>query len=431
MFTSRVFRSLKNFYSIPFYSSINRKNAFATKDQIVFELKSINDTHATLIIDGKEFKYDWMFLRDSCQCSKCVDASSRQKFHRTTDVPFNISPKNNGIRILDNNLLEIIWNQSLIDQKQENDIHRSLYSSTWLRTYSTAENIASARYNNCPYVLWNRNDIEKINLQINCNDYLHSDKEFYRTLKCLNDYGIAFINNVQGESTIERLVERIGEIYHTFYGKTWDVRSVPNATNVAYTSQHLGLHMDLLYFEAPPGLQFLHSLANNVIGGASYFADSFRAAEILRQNDPESFNILCSYPVTFHYKNVGRHFHFTRTTFVLDKFSLDNRIDHVNYAPPFQAPFESDTSKPDFRRFIRALKAFQDIIEDKNNQLELILKQDQCVIFNNRRTLHARREFDPSSGNRWLKGSYTQLDNFRDRLRIYREKYDNIQNLQL
>ena len=50
-------------------------------------LKSSSDTHATVLIDGAEVKYDWVFLRDSCQCPKCVDPSTRQKVHHTADVP--------------------------------------------------------------------------------------------------------------------------------------------------------------------------------------------------------------------------------------------------------------------------------------------------------------------------------------------------------
>ena len=50
----------------------------------------------------------------------------------------------------------------------------------------------------------------------------------------------------------------------------------------SYTSLNLGHHMDLLYFESPPGLQFLHSLQNSTTGGESVFSDSFRAAELMR-----------------------------------------------------------------------------------------------------------------------------------------------------
>ncbi|CAF4668283.1 unnamed protein product [Rotaria sp. Silwood2] len=437
MLIPRIIRLLTNFsiqqkqYS-SLYRQLSIKNSFTTinkNHEIELKLKSINDTHATLIINGKECKYDWIFLRDSCQCHQCIDSSTKQKQYNTTDIPLTISPRQTGVKILNNDILEIHWNQSLLNEKNSN-IHRSLYSSTWLETYSTSENIQRSRYNDRPNIYWNQNDIQQVNLHVKCNDYLYSDQGLYTALKYLNDYGLVFIDNVQGEFTIEHLVERIGEIRHTFYGKTWNVRNVQQAINVAYTSQKLGLHMDLLYFEAPPGLQFLHSLANNVNGGASYYTDTFRAAEILRQNDPEAFHILCSYPVTFHYRNIGRHFNFTRSTIVLNRFSLDNRIDHINYSPPFQAPFESDTSKSEFRKFIRAFQYFRDLIEDQNNHLELVLEKDQCVIFHNRRILHARREFDPSSGERWFKGCYTDLDNFKDRLRIFREKFEPISDLE-
>jgi gamma-butyrobetaine dioxygenase len=387
----------------------------------IIKLRSINDTHATIIIDGKEVKYDWIFLRDSCQCHQCIDPSTRQKLHNTTDIPLTIAPK----YISNENVLEILWNQSLLNQRNT-DPHRSLYSNDWLRTYSSSQNIVRARYDDRPSIYWNRNDINQIDLHIKCDDYLYSDQGFYTALKYLNDYGLVFIDNVTGEFTVERLVERIGEIRRTFYGKSWDVKSVEQATNVAYTSQALSLHMDLLYFEAPPGLQFLHSLKNNVKGGASYFVDSFRAAKFLRQNDPEAFQSLCSYPVTFHYRNAGRHYHFTRPTIVLNKFLLNNPIDHINYYPPFQTSFESDTAQPEFRQFIRAFQRFRGLIEEENNQLELVLEENQCVIFHNRRILHARREFDATSGSRWLKGCYTDLDNFKERLRIFREKFNDI-----
>ena len=396
------------------------------KSQIRFihlQVKSLTNTHAIVNLDGKDIAYDWIFLRDSCQCSNCIDQSTRQKLHSTTDIPFDIKPKKEAdVKIIDNQTLEILWPEN------NQQIHRSLYSSQWLQTYSTLNNIQRARYNNDPPKLWTRKDIEKVNLQIDIDEYLHSDQGFYKTLKHLNDYGLVFINNVHGEFAVEQLTQRIGDIRQTFYGRSWDVRSVENAINVAYTSQSLGLHMDLLYFEAPPGLQFLHVLKNTVQGGASFYADTFRAAEYIRQNDPQAFRILCSFPVTYHYRNINRHYHFTRSTIVLNRFLENQLIDHINYSPPFQAPFECDTSRKDFREFLRALKIFRDLIENQENQFELLLQEHQCVIFHNRRVLHARRQFDSTSGQRWLKGCYTDLDNFKDRWRILREKQPSTTN---
>ena len=37
------------------------------------------------------------------------------------------------------------------------------------------------------------------------------------------------------------------------YGETFEVMATENAINVAYTSQELELHVDLVYYESPPG----------------------------------------------------------------------------------------------------------------------------------------------------------------------------------
>jgi gamma-butyrobetaine dioxygenase len=42
--------------------------------------------------------------------------------------------------------------------------------------------------------------------------------------------------------------------------QTFEVRSVPNPINVAYSTIHLDFHMDLVYYESPPGIQFLHCM---------------------------------------------------------------------------------------------------------------------------------------------------------------------------
>ena len=42
--------------------------------------------------------------------------------------------------------------------------------------------------------------------------------------------------------------------------QVFDVRVMPNPINAAYTSAQLQFHMDLMYYEAPPGIQLLHSI---------------------------------------------------------------------------------------------------------------------------------------------------------------------------
>jgi gamma-butyrobetaine dioxygenase len=175
--------------------------------------------------------------------------------------------------------------------------------------------------------------------------------------------------------------------------------------------------MDLMYYASPPGLQFLHCLRNTVKGGSSIFIDSFRASTLLRLAHPKTyFQTLTTFPVPFHYLNDNRHYYFSRPTIVVDPHDpagLD--IAAVNYAPPFQAPFEVEegkAGKANWRRFVVAFKAFAEICEREEMRFEETLKEGECVVFANRRVLHARRAFETEVGERWLKGIYVDWDDF-------------------
>lgn len=186
--------------------------------------------------------------------------------------------------------------------------------------------------------------------------------------------------------------------------------------------------MDLLYFESPPGLQFLHSIKNSTTGGESVFADSFRAATMIRMNTPGLFRILTTFPVTFHYQNNGHHYHFTRPTIVLDEYSHleEKRISHINWAPPFQAPFEIDIGsnpRSQFRQFLVAAKEFAANIDNPEAKFEHRLNAGECVVFCNRRVLHSRRGFDSSSGERLLKGAYVDIDAFYSKFRTLSHRF--------
>jgi gamma-butyrobetaine dioxygenase len=172
-----------------------------------------------------------------------------------------------------------------------------------------------------------------------------------------------------------------------------------------------------MYYNSPPGLQFLHCMRNTVAGGSSIFVDSFRVATLLRLQAKQAFLTLTSTPVQFHYLNDNKHFYFSRPTVVLDPNDPQgSTIDHVNYAPPFQAPFELETTgknKSNWRRFVSALKGFAEISEREDMRFEETLKEGECVVFANRRVLHARRAFDTDTGERWLKGAYVDWDDFQ------------------
>lgn len=186
--------------------------------------------------------------------------------------------------------------------------------------------------------------------------------------------------------------------------------------------------MDLLYFESPPGLQFLHCIRNSVTGGSSLFADAFRAATAVRYASDNLFRSLCTFPVPFHYKNDGHHYHYTRPTVVLEQqtYLATPRLAHVNWAPPFQAPFEAYMHVEQnamMRQYINAVRTMAASLDDPANLWEMRLREGECAVFMNRRVVHGRREFDPASGQRWLKGAYVDVDAFLSKYRVLSERF--------
>lgn len=156
-------------------------------------------------------------------------------------------------------------------------------------------------------------------------------------------HGLLLVREVPHyENAVEDMALRIGNLRDTFYGRTWDVKSVPQAKNVAYTAQYLGLHMDLLYMSDPPGFQFLHCLQNTCEGGSSLFSDGFYAA---CQLSSESFFSLTRDKIAYHYRNAGEYYYFEHpliqirpTGFKLaSKAYIKRNLQFINYSPPFQA----------------------------------------------------------------------------------------------
>lgn len=175
--------------------------------------------------------------------------------------------------------------------------------------------------------------------------------------------------------------------------------------------------------DSPPGIQLLHSLQNTVTGGASIFVDSFRAVELLKEKHPQDYEILRKTPVTFHYLNNGHHMYYKRPTIVTGEPQSGPAWDsHVNYAPQFQGPMD-DLTPAESKQFYGAFQKFADFIEDDSLRYQLTLQPGQLVMFANRRVLHGRTSFDPTSGDRHLKGTYLNLDSLKDKLRVLSQAY--------
>ena len=87
----------------------------------------------------------------------------------------------------------------------------------------------------------------------------------------------------------------------SFLGDFYDFTSDLASADTAYTSLALSAHTDTTYFTDPAGLQLFHLLSHTEgFGGASLLVDGFRAAEILKHEEPYAYSILSTHRVPTH-----------------------------------------------------------------------------------------------------------------------------------
>src|SRR5437762_2832978 len=109
----------------------------------------------------------------------------------------------------------------------------------------------------------------------------------------------------EGVPTEPGMVLKLGAMFgftrETNFGALFNVRSTPNANDLAYTSLALDPHTDNPYRAPVPGIQLLHCLVNQTSGGLSTLVDGKAVGEAIRTDDPQAFRLLTTTPVRFRF----------------------------------------------------------------------------------------------------------------------------------
>lgn len=393
-------------------------------------------------IDGVAQRISSVILRDHCHCERCVDPSSKQRHFSTAEIPANIQ---GHVVASNDDEFTIRWMNDVPGVGV--DHHTTLPLSDLRRYVNTGGFHETAKKPEKTY--WNEEAFVGSGTDMPYEAYMQDDSMLHAALAKLHTHGLLFLTGVpESEESVARIAERIGPLKNSFYGLTWDVRSVPQAINVAYTSQELGFHMDLLYMQYPPQLQFLHCMRSSAKGGASLFTDSFRACRELGQADRAAFQVLASVPTAFHYDHPESHlYRRLRTVFhckdgkagpgqlTTTDIAEKDFLHWVNWSPPFQAPFRNEgggswSSRDETRPIEKANSAmarwhdaaakFNHLVHSPAGIHERMMKGGECVMFDNRRVLHARTAFDVGDAGkeRWFRGAYVDDDAYASKWRV-------------
>jgi gamma-butyrobetaine dioxygenase len=227
-----------------------------------------------------------------------------------------------------------------------------------------------------------------------------------RWLTRLLTNGIAFLSEVPAtDEAILETMSLVGRVAETNYGLVFDVRSVAQPENLAYSDLGLGLHTDNPYREPVPGFQALHVLIAAPDGGESLFADGLALAAHLRSDDPDVFERLTSTAVPFRYRSKDADLYAERP---LIQLSCDGKVTGVHYNNRSIAPLR--LSLDETRGFYGAYRKFALLLRDLKFQLKFRLRSGDLVVFDNQRILHGRTPFTSAKHARHLRGCYLTRD---------------------
>ena len=73
--------------------------------------------------------------------------------------------------------------------------------------------------------------------------------------------------------------------------------------------------------------------------------------------------------------------------------------------------------------YYQAYRSYMNKTRDSKYHLKIKLKAGEMVVFDNRRILHGRESFDPSTGFRHLHGCYVDRGEFVSRLRLLNSSF--------
>ena len=349
--------------------------------------------------DGAESEFLALWLRDHCQQPESRNPANGQRLLNITDIAADLG--------IDNALLAD--GQLLVEVS---DGHRSAFEPGWLRANCYSLNRQYDDRSETAKRLWDGSDFVEGIPRCPYPRFVDEADARLQALRAVRDYGFVVLEEVDCRpGAVLDVVRQFGYVRETNYGPLFDVRTHVDPNNLAFTNLGLGCHLDNPYRDPVPGLQLLHCLESSTRGGDSILQDGFRAASLLRDEDPAHFRLLSRHWINFRFRDSQADLQ-SRVPFIevndLDeviKVRFNNRsIDTL------KLPGEV------LRRFYPAYRHYAEILERRELQVRFKLREGELMLFDNTRILHARTAYS-ESGTRHLQGAYSDLDGLYSCLR--------------
>ncbi|CAD5118832.1 DgyrCDS7510 [Dimorphilus gyrociliatus] len=335
---------------------------------------------------GKIKEVNNIWLRDNCHCPKCFNNNTKQKIIIPPIIPSKIRAIQADIN---GTQLNITWG----------DGHKSSYDTDTLFKKTYPKTLPEKQ-------LWDDSSMSKDKLGSSTYDQIISG-DVTNLMNSLSIHGLGIVENVPTtpEDT-EKLCESIVPIQNTIFGGFWTFTSDQHRADTAYTSLKLGVHTDTSYYVNPMGIQIFHCLHHEGEGGETLLADGFRAAEELRKQNPDYFDILLKYRVPHVY--TGDHGNELYAEHSILSTDCYGQLEGVRYNHYDRSTILNIPDK-DIGTWYKALKCLSKIMEDESSIFEIKLRPGTTILIDNWRVLHGRNSF---TGKRIMSGCYYLRDDW-------------------
>ena len=340
----------------------------------------------------KDIELPSLWLRERVVGDNFVDKNNLQRLYEPALLDKNL--KITDFNITDN-FLNIFFSDGKNGKININEIYNEIHG---------IDAIPSKK-------LWHDKSNE-LKIYDNKEIFLNKDK-FIEMLKSFYEYGYVIIENTKPEENeVINFAEKIGPVRTTNWGKLFNVISKPNPNDLAYTALELKSHSDNPYRKPVPGIQLLHCIANESIGGDSSLVDGYSVSKYLENNYKEYFKVLTETNVNFKFTDVDVILENKSKIIELDtegnfkQISFSGRLDYV--------PLLENKK---LKTFYNARKLMYELCNSDQFKIKFRLSKGMIAMFDNLRLLHGRTKFDPNTGFRHLQGCYIDHDATEGKLR--------------
>ncbi|XP_021372582.1 uncharacterized protein LOC110462759 isoform X3 [Mizuhopecten yessoensis] len=238
--------------------------------------------------NGETSRFHAVWLRHHCRCVECYCPSSNQRSLHFDELPLEVL------------ILKATLSDSATVQIQWNDnSHIGEFTPAFLQKYCYSQSSLEKKKNSLKTSLYTKPCVPSVMWQD-----LEEESYVHKWLSDINEHGLSLVKGAP--NTIDLMLEciprHVAPLVNSTYGKIYNaIVEEANPINLSCSRKKLQYHMDMVYYESTPGIQFLHCIRfdESLVGGETVFVDMFAICEEFRRTNPLEFEILCSFPTAF------------------------------------------------------------------------------------------------------------------------------------